>query len=93
MSQEKAMTGPSIMATLAAWPDLEKYFLGSSTPTEKTWRPTMMRAASWVMLSSTPQWMGLKMLAPRGPKAMPIRVARGGSERWRVLRIGEEARA
>lgn len=52
----------------------------------------MMRAASCVM-SSENHCEGLMRLAALGPKAMPTRVASGGSERWRRLRMRDEKRA
>ena len=70
----------------------EKYALGNCTPTVKHCRETTNLAVSCVM-SSENHCEGLMRLAHRGPKIMPTRVASGGSERWRRLRMKAEKRA
>ena len=89
-SQLNVMTGPNIMPTL--FQCREKYDLGNCTPTVKHCRETTNLAVSCV-ISSVNHCEGLMRSRPRGPKAIPTRVASGGSERWRRLRMKAEKRA
>ena len=79
-----AKTWTPTMTLVNSWVMLSSYSMSAC--------PIIMPANSQVMLTQ-PQSIGSSTVRPLGPKMIPTKVARGGSERCRRLRMSSENKA